>query len=191
MTSDDLPRFLYLLLLLLAVGGFFLVESRRNLGRSLQTAAIWALIFLGAIGGYGLWDDIRRDTGTAASVVTGGRIDLPQAPDGHFYLSAEVDGQRIRFMVDTGASDIVLTQADARRLGLDPESLAYSGRAQTANGTVVTAPVTLGTVALGPHEDRAVPAVVNSGEMDMSLMGMSFLSRFRLTLDGETMTLER
>ena len=84
----------------------------------------------------------------------------------------------VDFLVDTGASQVVLTIDDAARVGLDPDSLAYIGTAFTANGEVATAPVRLDRVELGDMVDTRVRASVNSGQMESSLLGMSYLSRF-------------
>jgi aspartyl protease family protein len=107
--------------------------------------------------------------------------------DGHYYISAEVNGASIRFVVDTGATDLVLSQEDAVRAGLDLDALQYSGRANTANGVVRTAFVELDTVRLGTAQDRNVRAVVNEGEMDGSLLGMGYLQKWgRIEIaDGE------
>ena len=84
----------------------------------------------------------------------------------------------MRFVVDTGATDMVLTQTDAQRAGIDPDGLAYLGRAMTANGEVRTALVRLDEVQLGSVTDRGVSAVVNQGEMAQSLLGMGYLQRW-------------
>ena len=81
-------------------------------------------------------------------------------------------------MVDTGATEMVLNIDDARRAGIDVDNLAYLGRANTANGVVRTASVQLETVELGSVLDRNFPASVNGGQMDGSLLGMTYLSRF-------------
>ena len=81
-------------------------------------------------------------------------------------------------MIDTGASDVVLTQSDASQIGLNPNSLNYFGRAMTANGEVRTAPVELETVALGDVVDKNVTAWVNQGDQDQSLLGMAYLQRW-------------
>jgi aspartyl protease family protein len=83
-------------------------------------------------------------------------------------------------MVDTGASGMVLSLADARRLGIDPDSLLFLGEAQTANGVVRTATVTLPVVELGPFRTEDFRAFVNGGEMDGSLLGMDYLRQFRM-----------
>jgi aspartyl protease family protein len=89
-----------------------------------------------------------------------------------------VNGEPVRFVVDTGATQIVLSKSDARRVGLDVDDLVYLGRAYTANGEVRTAPVKLDTVSIGPIKDSNVRAVVNDGAMEGSLLGMEYLQRF-------------
>ncbi len=86
MDADTLTRLAYLTLLLVALGGWVLVEYRRRLGLALRTAAAWGLIFVGIMAGYGLWEDIRRDAGPLqAMTVAEGRVELDRAADGHFY----------------------------------------------------------------------------------------------------------
>nr|WP_290428503.1 TIGR02281 family clan AA aspartic protease [Defluviimonas salinarum] len=177
--------------MLAVIAGYFLLANRRQLGKVAQQAAIWGLIFLGAIAVAGLWDDIRRSARPAEAVIRGDSIEVPAAADGHFYLMAEVNGVTVRFVVDTGATDIVLTQRDAARAGLDPEGLNYFGTAMTANGRVATAPVRLDTLALGGVSDANVPAVVNGGELDTSLLGMSYLGRHEVTFSRDRMILRR
>jgi len=178
MTDDTGPRLVYLSLLLLVLAGSYVLSHRDRLGEVFRHAAIWGLIFVGALAAVGLWQDIRRDVIPRQSVLTDGRIEVPAAADGHFYVTAEVNGTPVRFVVDTGATQMVLTWKDAQRVGLDPGNLVYLGQARTANGTVQTAPVRLDSVRLGPVEDEAVRALVNQGEMDVSLMGMGYLNRF-------------
>ena len=105
-------------------------------------------------------------------------IEVPRAPDGHYYLIMEINEVPVRFVVDTGASDMVLAEQDAIRAGVDMDRLIFSGRALTANGMVETAPVRLDQVALEGVVDTGVRAVVNAGQMEESLLGMAYLDRF-------------
>lgn len=178
MTDDQAARLVYLSLILLVIGGAYVLSHRRRIGQMLRHAAIWGLIFIGALAAVGLWQDIRRDVLPRQSVLAGGRIEVPAAADGHFYLMAEVNGAPVRFVVDTGATHVVLTRADAARAGIDPDGLAYLGQARTANGIVRTAQVRLDSLSLGPVAMTDLRAVVNDGEMDVSLLGMSLLNRF-------------
>ena len=191
MDSEDLPRLIYLVLLGAVVGGYFLMENRDRLGKTAQQAAIWALIFLGAIAVAGVWSDVRRGAYPTEAVVRGDTLEVPVADDGHFYLAAEINGAKVLFVVDTGASEIVLTRRDAERAGLDPDTLNFFGSAMTANGRVETAPVRLESFTLGGQTDTNLPAVVNGGELDTSLLGMSYLGRFEMTLRPDRLTLRR
>ncbi len=190
--ADRLANLIYLVLLGCVVGGYFFVSQRKNLGKMAQYAAIWGFIFLGAIVAVLLWQDIRGDFAPQQSVLSDGAISVPRSPDGHFYLTLEVNGVPTRFVVDTGASDIVLTLADAAAAGIATDLLIFSGRANTANGVVETAPTRIETLTLGGIPDSNVRAVVNSGDMRESLLGMSYLSRFsRLEIAQGQLVLER
>ena len=191
MDTNDFGRLLYLGLLLAAVSGWVLVEYRGRLGFALRTAMAWGLIFVGVMAGYGLWNDLRRAEVPRQMMTEGGEVVLPRAPDGHYYLTLTINGTDLEFMVDTGATSVVLSRDDARKLGIDPETLAYLGEANTANGTVRTARVTLTDVRLGQVVDDRLSAEVNDGQMDGSLLGMTYLGRFRIEIDGDRMVLTR
>jgi aspartyl protease family protein len=98
-------------------------------------------------------------------------------PQGHFVIEAEVNGEPVTFLVDTGASEIVLTTADARRLGFDPQRLEFSQRFRTANGEVRGAPVRLRELRVGQFSLYDLNASVNAAPLPVSLLGMSFLER--------------
>ncbi|MCT4684771.1 MAG: TIGR02281 family clan AA aspartic protease [Roseicyclus sp.] len=193
MSGDQIGSLAYLGLLGVVIAGWHLVANRRQLGKLAQQAAIWVFIFLGAIVAVGLWSDIRDTVAPRQAVMQdGAQIVVPMQPDGHFYLTLEVNGTAVRFVVDTGATEMVLSAEDATRVGLKPEALVFSGRAFTANGMVETAPVRLETVALGGVVDQGLRAVVNSGDLGESLLGMSYLRRFdRIEISGGQMVLER
>ena len=179
MDDIEIGNLIYLAVLGGAVVVWFVAQNRNSLGRNLQQAIVWALLFLGVLAAYGLWDDIRGTVLPRQVVmVEAGRIEIPRADDGHYYLSATVNGAPLRFVVDTGATEIVLSRDDARAAGIDPLTLVYTGRANTANGTVATAPVRLATLSVDGIEDRDVRAWVNDGEMDISLLGMRYLERY-------------
>ena len=190
--GDELGRMAYLVLLLVAVGGFLLFELRARPGKTLRLAAAWAMIFLGVIALAGLWGDIRQAVAPQARMLEGGRIEVPMGGDGHFHLTARVNGQPVRFVIDTGATTIALAEDDARRAGIDPGSLAFVGQARTANGMVQTATVMLDSLTIGEIAEYDVPAVVLRSDLDLSLMGMSYLSRFaRVSIEGNRLILER
>lgn len=192
MNGDQIAQMAYLGLLGAAIAGIYLVSHRENLGKTLQQAAIWVLIFLGVIAGAGLWSDIQRNISPHQSVIADDRIEVPQSIDGHYHLVLEINGTPVDFVVDTGATEMVLSQEDAARIGLDVDGLNYLGQALTANGVVRTAPVRLETVALGPIVDTNVRAVVNEGALFGSLLGMGYLDRFeRIEIAGDRLILTR
>ncbi|SNR41989.1 retropepsin-like aspartic protease family protein [Puniceibacterium sediminis] len=193
MSSMQLGNLGYLLLLGAILVFWLFVQNRESLGKKAQAAAAWGLIFLGTIAAIGLWDDIRQTVVPQQAVFADqGRIELPRAPDGHYYVTVGLNGAPVRFVVDTGASGMVLTRGDAVKAGLDLDGLAFYSQAMTANGPVQTAPVEIATVSLGPFSDRDVRAYVNDGEMEQSLLGMTYLQRFdRLEISGGKMFLER
>ncbi|MCO4841379.1 MAG: TIGR02281 family clan AA aspartic protease [Yoonia sp.] len=192
MTPDQTADFVYLSVL----GGVLLVSyfmaSRINIGKTLQQAGIWVLIFMGTIAVIGMWSEIENTLMPKQAVIDGETIVLPRMRDGHYYMTLDVNGVPIEFVVDTGATQVVLTQSDAAKIGIDVENLAYLGSANTANGTVRTAAVRLGTVSLGAVLDKQVRAVVNDGQMQGSLLGMTYLSKFdSITIKDNQLILTR
>lgn len=193
MDDGQLPRLIYLGLLLLFIGGGTLLAFRGKLGQALKQFSAWALIFAAAVVGYGLFSDQRSSLIPHQSVFAEqGRVEIPRGPDGHYRVVLVVNGAAVEFIVDTGASDVVLTRRDAERAGINVDDLIFSGVAQTANGRVNTAPVRLEEVRLGALTDRNVRAVVNGGPMQRSLLGMSYLNSFeRIEITEGRLILER
>jgi aspartyl protease family protein len=189
MTDNDTMQLVYYGVLLLVIGGAMIFELAGRGGQVLRQIILWVVIFAGAT----LAADWYIEGNTPRQqVLDSGRIEIPVGRDGHFHLAAQVNGQEVRFMVDTGASSIALGPADARRVGLDPGDLAYIGTAITANGQVRTAPVTIEEIAIGDIVDRNVRAWVIDGDMEGSLLGMSYLRTFaRVSFEGDLLVLER
>jgi aspartyl protease family protein len=105
---------------------------------------------------------------------------IVRGENGHFSVDAEVDGRRMGFLIDTGASVIALREQDAARLGIHPAQREYTANVSTANGNVRAAPVELNRVDVGSLTVRNVAALVLPDEaLGQNLLGMSFLSRVR------------
>jgi aspartyl protease family protein len=100
---------------------------------------------------------------------------IDAGPHGHFLVEAVVNGVPIDFMVDTGASHVVLSLQDARKLGFT--QLQFTEEFQSANGTVRAAPVELRELRIGQLSLFDLEASVNGGPLPISLLGMSFLQR--------------
>jgi len=97
--------------------------------------------------------------------------------DSHFRIDATVDGTPVRFLLDTGASMVVLSRSDAAKLGFSLDRLTFSQRTETANGVGMGAPVRLREIRIGPIVVRDIAAMVNEAPMSMSLLGVNFLER--------------
>lgn len=114
-----------------------------------------------------------------APVVSNSRsVTVSRNAQGHFELEARVDGRRLDFMVDTGASTIALTAEDAATLGIHPAMDDYRALVRTANGVVKAAVIQLDRVEVEDVVVRDVNAIVMpEGALSQNLLGMSFLSR--------------
>jgi aspartyl protease family protein len=111
---------------------------------------------------------------------------------GHFEVDARVDGRRIAFMVDTGASQIALRESDAARLGFHPTPRDYSIKISTANGVARAALVQLRMVEVGDIIVRDLPALISPDEaLGVNLLGMSFLSRVRWSHERGKLIIEQ
>jgi aspartyl protease family protein len=107
-------------------------------------------------------------------------LSIPRDVRGHFATDGRIDGQRIAFMVDTGASVIALNESSAARFGLRPSRNDYRATVSTANGTVKAAPTRLAMVDIGGLIVRDVDAMVLPDEaLSENLLGLSFLSKLR------------
>jgi aspartyl protease family protein len=117
---------------------------------------------------------------------------IPRGSNGHFETDAVINGRRIPFMVDTGASVIALREGEASRLGIHPAPRDYTTKVSTANGVIFAAPVALRSVELGSIIVRDVAAVVLPDEaLAQNLLGMSFLSRIHWQYQGGRLMLEQ
>ena len=121
----------------------------------------------------------------AAAVETVGQagirsLSIPRDARGHFQTEGRIDGQRIGFMVDTGASVIALNETSAARFGLRPARGDYNASVTTANGTIKAARTRLAMVELGGLVVRDVDAMVLPDEaLSENLLGLSFLSKLK------------
>jgi aspartyl protease family protein len=107
-------------------------------------------------------------------------LSIPQDPRGHFATDGRIDGQRLNFMVDTGASVVALNESSAARFGLRPTPNNYTARVTTANGTVKAAPARIAMIQLGDLTVRDVDALVLPDEaLSENLLGLSFLSKLK------------
>ena len=154
-------------------------------GEKARHAAIWAAIVGVLVLGVtyrdellGVGQRIRGEFSSSYPVATGAQeLVVSQDPDGGFYLMGQVNGQVVRFLVDTGASETVLSPADARRIGVETAGLSFDHPSETANGVGYAAPFTADSLAVGTIRFENMPMLVNQAPMSSSLLGMTFLKR--------------
>lgn len=166
---------------------------RGSVSQALRYTFLWVAIGFGLVLAYSfrgdvtaIWQRVAGEINPAMPVQrSSAEVVLRMADDRHFYADADINGTEIRMLVDTGASMVVLSEADAERAGLDPEQLDYTMVVSTANGQAMAAPVTLDEVRVGSIVRNDVRAAVSRG-LSGSLLGMSFfttLSKFAIESD--------
>ena len=189
------------LVAILAVFLLGAVSRSRKVPKFFSNLMIWIGIFGVALVGYAFRDDL---SGVAARVfgelVPGSAIVNSEAGTatfrrnrgGHFEVVATVNGARVPLIFDTGATAVVLTQADAEAAGIDTSSLRYTIPVATANGTGRAAGVRLDTIEVGGIVRRNIPAfVAEASALDTSLLGMTFLetlSSYAVSSNGLVLT---
>jgi aspartyl protease family protein len=189
-------------LALVGAGGLAMLRLRPR--RAILQMGAWIAIILLLVLGYSFQPEFSAMMTFVKARLTGalipgqaqeqqdGSVVFARANDGHFHVEAMVDGTRINFLVDTGASGIVLSPADARRLGFDPAQLDYSIWTSTANGNGRAAKVNLNSIVIGPIRRAAMQALVNQADMDGSLLGMTFLNSLgSFTVEGDKLVLRQ
>jgi aspartyl protease family protein len=160
---------------------------RTRLSHALRSIAVWSAIIALLLIGYSFRGEItdlalrlRSELIPSYPVASApGEMVIRRDAGGGFYVTGQVNGQPVRFLVDTGASDIVLSPADAQRLGVDLGALQFDRQVETANGPGLGAPYTAETLAIGPIQLTQTPMSVNKAPMSSSLLGMAFFNRLQ------------
>jgi len=173
-----------------------LKEAARN---ALGWIAIILVLMTGYVYRYELQDFGSRMTGglnpgSPVSIQSADghkRIMLIRADSGHFEAQGSVNGTGVGFLVDTGASTVVLTAADAERAGMRIADLRFSSPVSTANGTTTAARATVDTIEIGSIERRRMSVMVaKPGALSQSLLGMNFIdSLWGFEIRGDRLTL--
>lgn len=163
-------------------GGAAAFWSRASLWKIAKVAGLWAVIISGISVFYLYRSDFAARFMTsldpAGVTSTDEGLVVRRARDGHFWLRARINGVPLLMMVDTGASNVVLSPEDAAKAGFSASNLTFDRVAQTANGEVKFAGATAGRFSIGAATFFDVPITVNGADMSGSLLGMSVLDRF-------------
>lgn len=190
MPSDQFASLAFYAALGLVIGSGVVFAYRNRMGKAIRDFAIWALLILALVAGYGFRHDLKRFGDQVLAVLIPGyvaeeisgdgqiSVTLRQRDDGHFVADTTVNGTSITMLVDTGASVVALSAEDAARAGLEIAPDDYVAPISTANGQTMAAPVRLRSISVGSIVFTGVRALVaQPGSLTGSLLGNSFLER--------------
>lgn len=189
LNEDDSMRLVYLGVLLVVLLGSVGIRGR-GAGK-FRYLGVWMLVAVALVALYAYRAPVLEFAAPVIREIAPSRVAEVTSPegerelviirgaDGHFHLDGEANGTSVRFLVDTGATSTVLTLADARRVGIDVDSLAFNRPVNTANGQTFYASASLDSLSIGPYRLGGVPVgVMPEQAMDVSLLGMSTINRF-------------
>jgi len=188
MSEDQTLSMVHYVLILVLISSGLLVHFRGKMSKAFKYAGIWLVIIMSLTVLYTFKHDFQdfKDRVVGAFLPSkainneDGSISFRVSKDGHYYINTVTNGKNVKFMVDTGASDIVIDRKLARRIGIDINSLRFIMTYNTANGTVRGAPIRLESLKIGDYAFYDIRASVNEADMDEPLLGMRFLDK----LDG-------
>lgn len=180
--GDQAIHFLYLLGVLVLVASALLVR-RIPIGQGLKMFAAWVLIFLAAFVVFALKDDfvalgkrvLNEGGGEGVVVEAGETLRIKQSLDGHFWVDAKLNGENVRFLVDSGATTTSISADTARRAGIAAGG-GMPAVVQTANGAVAVQRGRVERLTVGKIEREDFPVHMSEAFGDMNVLGMNFLS---------------
>ncbi len=189
--GDQYAEFIYMGIWASLVGAA-VISRPTSIGHTLKQLVSWVGIFLILMAAYAY----RYELQDVASRVSGGlfpgspisvtnannnrQVTLIRSANGHFSARAQISGINVTFLVDTGASQVVLSNEDAARIGINVDQLAYTTPVTTANGITRTARTRIDKLVIGSISQRDVRAMVaQKGDLQDSLLGMGFINQLR------------
>ncbi|MGZ8348400.1 MAG: retropepsin-like aspartic protease family protein [Allosphingosinicella sp.] len=193
--GDQAVHFIYLIVVLVFIGSA-LVVRRIPILQGLRMFVAWVLIFGAAFIVFTLKDEflalgnrVMIEARGGVEQTAPGEIRIRQAPDGHFWVNAEINGKSVRFLVDSGATTTSLARATADRVGIEPSG-GLQAMVQTANGVVMVDRGRAGTLKVGPIERQDVAVHISDAFGDLNVIGMNFLSTLSgWSVEGRTLVL--
>ena len=182
---NDKGHILYIIVWLFIISAW--LSSGTKLKKQLKYASIWIGLFLILLAGFSYRVELIQIKDRILSNIVPeygltekqGTMSFVIASDGHFYVRATVEDVAVRFLVDTGASHIVLSPADARKLGIETDELIFDRFYETANGTVRGSSIRIADLRIGEIHLKEIGASVNEAEMRHSLLGMTFFKHLK------------
>lgn len=185
--------------LALVLVGSALLSRRFSLRSALGMVFSWIVIFGIALVLFsyrnelgGVANRVRSEvTGQSTQKIVGQTLRIAQAPDGHYWADAQINGTSARFLIDSGATITAVGTGDAQRAGLNIDAYAPPIMMQTANGLVQARRSSIASLTVGPIQASDLGIVVSESLGDVNVLGMNFLSRLKSwRVEGGEMVLE-
>ena len=199
-STDDKAHLLYLLALVTFVSSSLLFVRIFNFGEFLRNISLWLLIASIFVIGYTMQNELKELPQRVISEILPNQpfsisdqeIILSADERGHFSVIGKVNGKRIHFLIDTGATGIVLSSRHARKIGINTDKLNYDMPMQTANGIANSARYKIQSLTIGHIALNNITVYVNQANMTESLLGMTFLNKLEsFRVEGRNMILKK
>ena len=178
----DTPYGVKSLVIIVLFGGSMVYFSRANKSAVMKSLFGWLAIVSVTFGlytmGKGDTYTTMADISPSRDVTQTGEMMVERQRDGHFWIMTQINGKNLPMMVDTGASMVVLSKQDARRMGIKLDELRFTGSSSTANGRVAFARTRLDSFKIGHLNFNNFVVTVNGGAMQGSLLGLDALDQF-------------
>jgi len=171
-------------LALVVIGGAVLVRAPRfggalRFGGNLLLLTVFGLAVLRFVRMDPSFDAALHAVGAQPQTVEGGETRIPLGADGHYWITARINGTRLRLMVDTGATVTAISQAVAEAAGIEPDPLRPEATVETANGRVSADSARIDSLRFGSVAARDLDVIVMPGEDGPNVLGMNFLTRLK------------
>jgi aspartyl protease family protein len=181
--SDGQVASLVFSILVLVLVASSLISRRLPIGQTLKFAGIWIAIFAVGIVLFSFRDQagdvmqkVRRQLNPSEPVQAGGSVRILRGDDGHYSVSAKVNGRTVRFLVDTGATTSTMSRSSALAAGVDVPDSGFGVMVETASGTAMMRRARIRELAIGSIRRDDVAILVSDDIEDLNLLGMNYLS---------------
>ncbi len=194
--SEDTGSLIYAVLLLVLVASS-LFARRLPLGETLRMFLSWALIFGALFVVFTfrsdlriVWDRVAVELGLGDAAQKNGTLRVPRDANGHFSVTASVNGRDVRFMIDSGATTTSMSTAGARTAGIDVSEAGFPVIVETANGTAEMRRARINRLSVGPIAREDFPVLFSDTLGETNLLGMNFLDTLKgWRVEGDTLVL--
>ena len=196
--SEDGPSLIWgVVCMLLLVSS--LAARRLPMGQLAKMALAWVAIFAAFFAVFSfrfefitIWDRVKADfAGTAGQTISGEAIEIKRQDDGHYWLQVEINGNPVRFMIDSGATTTAINAETAADTAVNVDASGYPVIIDTANGQVTAQRGVVQRFEVGPYKLNDHNVVVSDSFGDTNVLGMNFLDSMKSwKVEGNVMTLQ-